>query len=89
MTETIDISGALSPHQTAIWNKLCDGEAGVVALFAETAKLDAAYRFSYPSHREMQQRIGSKITHINRKVAEAGYKIVPGEQRRTYRIIKI
>lgn len=40
-------------------------------------------------HREQQQLIGATISRLNKRLAEHGYKIKPGTQRRTYRLYKI
>lgn len=37
-------------------------------------------------HRTMQQYIGSPISKLNRKLAEHGFRILPGEKRGTYRL---
>jgi hypothetical protein len=40
-------------------------------------------------HREQQQLIGATISRLNKRLAPLGYRITPGNERRTYRLRKI
>lgn len=82
--ETVEITGKLSRGQTAMWELLCQGAVTIEKLYS----VSVANPKQIPV-REMQQILGPKLTRLNNKVIEAGYKIVPGEARRTYEIIKI
>jgi hypothetical protein len=84
MTE-IKIDAPLSPAEECIWLGLCDGERSIPFLFQRCAKDFSA---GFPM-RAMQQRIGSMVCRINKKVSNAGYRIVPGDARNTYKIIKL
>ena len=52
------------------------------------AKLYAKFRTDPQPERRMQQAVGSVVAKINVKLAEHGYRIMPGSERRTYRIYR-
>jgi hypothetical protein len=73
----------LSPTQAAILY-LLKNEADV-AISKIYYKLHTTKR----EHREQQQLIGATISRLNRRLTEHGYRIKPGDKRKTYRLRKI
>lgn len=73
----------LSPAQSAILYMVNSGKD--VPISRIYYKLHTIKR----EHREQQQLIGATISRLNKRLAEHGYKIKPGDKRRTYRLRKI
>jgi hypothetical protein len=73
----------LSPTQAAILY-LLKNEADV-AISKIYYKLHTIKR----EHREQQQLIGATISRLNKRLVAHGYRIAPGEKRKTYRLRKI
>jgi hypothetical protein len=78
---------ALSVHENKFVNKLSgNGDVKIATLFS--------LRYGRPpmaheSNRHQQQFISATISGANRKIADRGLKIVPGQRRRTYRMVRI
>jgi hypothetical protein len=77
----------LSDLQARVINKLREsGDVKISILFRLIKK---RWPEPHESRRVQQQKIGATITRTNRKLEERSLKIVPGERRGTYRLIKI
>jgi hypothetical protein len=73
----------LSPAQSAILYLVSSGKD--VAISKIYYKLHTIKR----EHREQQQLIGATISRLNKRLVALGYRIAPGEKRKTYRLRKI
>ena len=62
-----------------------DGEATIQEMYAEMQGYNGQRGYERYSRR-MQQRVGGVVSRINKKLN--GMRIVPGERKRTYRLIK-
>lgn len=81
------VDGSLSATEIKLINKLAsNGDVRISVLFR--TKLGRWPRRD-EHNRYQQQVVGAVVSRVNRKIADTGRKIVPGEKRQTYRIIRI
>ena len=76
-----------SPMESRLVNKLMErGDIAISVLFRAIKK---RWPVEEETNRIQQQHVGAVISRVNRKLRIKKLKIVPGESRTSYRIVKI